>query len=154
MSPSPSEPAVIRQATAADDAAWQRMRQALWPDCPPERHALETRLFQESDAVVFIAEKSGETCGFIELSTRRDPVEGTAASPTPYVEGWFVDEHARGKNVGQLLLQQAESWARARGFRELASDAEIQNPDAIRAHLACGFREVGRNVCFVKPLES
>jgi aminoglycoside 6'-N-acetyltransferase I len=46
----------------------------------------------------------------------------------------------------------AAAWAQARGFTELASDCGLANSGSTAAHLACGFDEVGRIVCFRKAL--
>ncbi len=95
----------------------------------------------------------GEIAGFAELSIRRDHVDGTSASPVPYLEGWFVEEKFRGKGIGRALLAFVENSARERGFIEIASDAEIWNEESIRLHGLLGFREVGRTVHFVKVLQ-
>jgi aminoglycoside 6'-N-acetyltransferase I len=46
----------------------------------------------------------------------------------------------------------AEQWARDRGYREIASDAMIDNLISERAHLALGFKEVERAIHFRKDL--
>jgi aminoglycoside 6'-N-acetyltransferase I len=45
-----------------------------------------------------------------------------------------------------------EAWARERGFRELASDALLENTVSHAAHAALGFEEVERAVKYRKPL--
>lgn len=70
----------------------------------------------------------------------------------PYLEGWFVTEDFRGRGIGRGLLAFVERRAVERGFRELASDAELVNAPAIRLHALLGFRETGRSVHFVKAL--
>jgi predicted GNAT superfamily acetyltransferase len=56
--------------------------------------------------------------------------------------------------VGAALVRAAEDWAGARGYLELASDAELDNFDSQRAHASLGFVEVGRAVLFVKALST
>ena len=70
----------------------------------------------------------------------------------PSVEGWHVDPAHRGQGVGRTLMQEAETWALALGYAELASDAELANHAAIDAHQALGFKEVERTVSFLKQL--
>jgi chloramphenicol 3-O-phosphotransferase/RimJ/RimL family protein N-acetyltransferase len=143
----------VRPAAAADEPALLRLRHALWPDCPPERHALELAQFRASPGVTMVAEASdGEPVGFVEISIRHDHVEGTTATPVPYAEGWYVAEAWHGRGVGKALMASVERWALTQGFRELASDAELDNHNSIAAHAALGFREVGRGVHFVKRL--
>ncbi len=146
---------MIRPAAPEDTSEWVRMRNALWPECSPERHALEIRELTRpaNGGIVLVATNDdGSLGGFIEISIRGDHVEGTSAVPVPYVEGWYVDPEIRGQKIGRKLLEAAEKWATARGFRELASDAEVSNPTGIRAHLASGFTETCRTVHFVKQI--
>ena len=128
------------------------MRRALWPDCKGPRAALEMRE-QLSDpakfGVLVIDRGDGTLCGFIELAVR-DGVDGAAREQTAYVEGWFVERDLRGTGWGRRLVTAAEGWGRERRMAELASDAELWNTNAIRAHRAVGFRETFRSVQFLK----
>ena len=143
----------VRKMSGADKPRWLELRKALWPSCPAERHMLEMDQLQHSDGVVLLAEDSdGQVVGFAEVSIRRDHVEGTSSAPVPYVEGWYVIPSHRRQGNGRTLIRSAESWALQAGFWELASDAESDNHDAIRAHGDLGFREVGRSVHFVRTL--
>jgi len=128
------------------------MRCELWPDCVPERHGLEMAEILAGPGVVALALVDQAVAGFAEVSVRSDHVEGTAASPVPYLEGWYVRAAWRGRGVGRALLSYVEQWAVSKGYSELASDAEIQNDRSIRLHAMFGFNEVGRSVHFVKNL--
>jgi len=70
-----------------------------------------------------------------------------------YLEGWYVVPDWQGHGVGRTLVEAAEGWARARGLREIASDAELDNAGSIAAHGALGFRETFRVVQFLKRLD-
>lgn len=143
---------VIREATPADKTARAGLRHALWPDCAMEQQLLEIEELAAGDGIVALAWDGAEAVGFAEVSVRRDHVEGTSAVPVPYLEGWYVAPSHRGRGVGRALLEFAWNWARRKGFREMASDAELENSDSIRAHLRVGFVEVERAVHFVKRL--
>jgi aminoglycoside 6'-N-acetyltransferase I len=107
----------------------------------------------EGVGVVFVAErKLGSLCGFAEVSIRRDHVDGASSVPVAYLEGWYVDPDVRGAGIGRQLLEGAERWAIARGLKELASDAELDNYRSIQVHRSCGFRETRRAVHFIKPI--
>ncbi len=137
----------------ADDVAWARLRQALWPDCPVERHAVEKEIYLRSPGVVLFAVDATDTAiGFAEVSRRRDHVVASSTATTPYLEGWYVEPGWRGRGVGRALIDAAADWARQAGYRELASDAELDNVASQTAHQRLGFREVERTVSFLKPL--
>jgi aminoglycoside 6'-N-acetyltransferase I len=141
-------------ARAEHSAAWAKLRYALWPDCPPERHVLEIQQLLVSEGIVALARAGNEIVGMAEVSIRRDHVEGTTVTPVPYLEGWFVAETHRGQGIGRALLEFVEDWSRAHGYHELASDAELHNTHSIALHTQLGFREAGRCVHFVKRLSS
>ena len=142
----------IRPATSGDSDQWIRSRYELWPDCPPERPCLEVAKILASPGVVALAIIDQDVAGFVEASVRSDHVEGTAASPVPYLEGWYVRAAYRGHGIGRALLSFIKQWVMSKGFAELASDAELQNDPSIRLHAMLGFKEVGRSVNFVKLL--
>lgn len=130
------------------------MRNALWPGSPDE-HDAEIERFLSRDRAkgeVFLAlGEEREAVGFLEARLRSH-AEGCSDSPVPYVEGWWVDPDWRGRGVGAALMAALEAWARQRGFREIASDAESDNVGSQRAHRALGFEETDRIVCFRKTL--
>jgi aminoglycoside 6'-N-acetyltransferase I len=143
----------IRQAWPKDKASWARLRRALWPDCSERKHRLEICQVLGSEGVVFVAENgSGKLVGFAEVSLRRDHVDGAESSPVPYLEGWFVEARYRKRGIGGSLIGAVEKWATARGYTELASDAEQENLLSIRLHKQLGFSEIDRNVTFLKKL--
>jgi aminoglycoside 6'-N-acetyltransferase I len=143
----------IREAQSDDRAPWLRMRRALWPDCPEDKHALEIGQLLQSDGAVLVAEdEQSRLLGFAEVSLRHDHVDGASISPVPYLEGWFVEPGFRGRGVGRALIAAVEQWAIAKGFTELASDAELSNTRSIELHARLGFAEVERNVTCLKKL--
>jgi aminoglycoside 6'-N-acetyltransferase I len=128
------------------------MRRRLWPDCTGARAALEMREQlgePKKFGVLVIDAGAGRLAGFIELALR-DGVDGAARETTAFVEGWYVERRLRGAGWGRKLVVAAGRWARARGMKELASDAETWNRRAIAAHRAVGFRETFRVVQFLK----
>jgi aminoglycoside 6'-N-acetyltransferase I len=146
---------VIRSALREDAATWERMRQAFWPS-PEGEHAREIAAYfagvRSNPAEVLIAvDDAGRPLGFAELSIR-PYAEECYSGRVAYLEGWYVEPDARRKGVGAALVQAAEDWGRSQGCTEFASDAAIDNTDSVAAHLALGFAETGRIVCFRKSL--
>ena len=129
---------------ARDREDYPALRARLWPEEPEvtEEAALILAGALELAEVVFIARAdSHRAVGFLELRLRAE-AEGCAESPVPTVEGWFVETAWRGRGVGRALIEAAEAWARERGHREIASDAEVDNRGSRAAHRALGFEEL------------
>ena len=142
------------RAFADDDwSEWLRMSRALFADASAEELEGGMREFRaQGDGAVFIAERDdGTPCGFVEVGTR-SYAEGCESSPVPYIEAWYVDPDVRRLGVGRALLAAAEDWARGLGYREIASDALLDNVVSHRAHLRSGYEEVERIVVFRKTL--
>ena len=133
------------------------MRARLYADGEPDALAREAQAFFDGSdttfelAAVFLIDDGGAPLGFIELAIRAFS-DGCDSAPVPHVEGWYVEPAARGRGAGRALVAYAEDWARAQGFRELASDTNLENDDSARAHVACGFQEVERLIKFRKAL--
>lgn len=139
----------IREYRRADRAAYQQLREKLWPDCSD---ADNDSWFARHDATTFVAEREdGSLCGFVEVGSR-PYAEGCDSSPVGYVEGWWVDADVRRQGVGRALVAAAEEWARAKGYTEMASDALLDNDVSHSSHRALGFEEVERLVTFRKSL--
>ena len=145
----------IRYAEPDDKLALIRMRAALWPHSIDE-HARSIDAYFDNkpcfiDQIVVCENDQENLVGFTELRVR-NYAEGSDNMAVPYIEGWFVEEACRGQGIGALLMAGAEQWARSLGYSELASDAAIDDERSIAAHLALGFVEVDRTVCFLKKL--
>lgn len=143
----------IRRIEKGDRAAWEVMRQKLWPSEPGE-HAAEIAAYFDNpgEGEVLIAEtEDGEPAGFAELSIR-SYAEGCYSGRVGYLEGWFVEEGFRRRGVGAALVEAAIEWARGKGCAEFASDTEIDNDVSAEAHRALGFEEVERIICFRKDV--
>ncbi len=147
---------LIRPLSPSDREQWLALRMALWPDQSPATHAADMAAILSNPwrhAVFVSVGEDGRLNGFVEVSLR-EYAEGCSSSPVGYIEGWFVEETARQRGIGQALIAAAEEWARARGCREIASDADIRNEVSQQAHRALGFEEVERTVHYRKTLVS
>ncbi len=131
------------------------LAQEIWPDAEPGEHAAHfAELLRRGQGVCYLLQVDGRWAGFVELSVRRDHVEGAEVLPVAYLEGIYLRAEFRGRGFGRALLQVAEDWAVAQGFRQLCSDTELENVEGIRFHERAGFREVERVVCWEKRLEA
>lgn len=130
------------------------MRRALWPKCSIRDHRKEIGeiLRDKRDQPAWVAEMAnGVLAGFLEASVR-NYADGAGRTNVGYLEGWYVRPAYRNKGIGKALVRAAEVWARKRGFNHMGSDTWLRNHGSHRAHLAMGYREVGRDIHYVKSL--
>lgn len=146
-------PVTVRAYAPGDHAEWLRMRRALYDDMAPEDEEADAAAWlARPDATVLVAARpDGRLAGFAELGERAY-ADGCDTSPVAFLEGWWVDADARRRGVGAALVAAGIVWARERGYRELASDALLDNVTSHRAHEALGFAEVERAVKYRMPL--
>jgi aminoglycoside 6'-N-acetyltransferase I len=143
----------IRAMRDSDAEECVRMSQALFPDVTREEHLADLQRVRERlDAEIFVIERpTGLLAGFVEVGAR-DTADGCVTSPVGYIEAWYVDPDVRKLGYGRALLEAAEAWARARGYREMASDALLDNDAGQEAHERSGYKVVDRVVQFHKSL--
>lgn len=140
---------MIRKATPADLKILTDLAIRLWPDHDrSELSAQLTEIMEKDSAAFFLA---GDW-GFAQTQLRRDYVEGTEYSPVGYLEGIYVAEGNRRRGVARKLLAACKKWAREQGCLEFASDCELDNAESYKFHLAMGFTEANRIICFTQKL--
>ena len=145
---------MVREAGKGDEKALAELMLLLWPEHSEAELLAECEAFMEDEnAGFFLKYEQGVPAGFAQCQLRHDYVEGTRTSPVGYLEGIFVREEYRRRGYGTELLRACEAWAAKRGCREFASDCELDNADSFRFHMAAGFLEANRVICFVKELK-
>src|SRR3954470_2308819 len=143
----------VRRVRLDDFDEWLRMRMVLWPQATEIHRAEQREWYDLPDRLVLVASRPDDAglAGFAEVGTRSVVDEGET-SPVAYLEGWYVDPDARRQGVGAALVRAAEAWARENGYREFASDVELDNDISQRAHASLGFRATSRVVNYIKRL--
>ena len=111
-----------------------------------------TEIIRNNDAVCFIKYVDDIPVGFAQCQLRHDYVEGTHSSPVGYLEGIFVVSECQHKGYAKELLHECELWAKEKGCSEFASDCELDNINSFNFHMAMGFEEANRIICFRKEL--
>jgi len=143
----------IRRYRDSDWSEWLRMAHSLFPGSTDEDHAGDMiKLLARSDAAVFIAERpDGSVCGYVETGAR-SVADGCPTGTVGYIEAWYVDPDVRRGGYGRALLAAAERWAVDQGYREMASDALLDNEVSHQAHKRSGYEEVDRVITYRKTL--
>lgn len=111
-----------------------------------------TDLISKGDIQFFLKYDEDIPIGFAQCQLRYDYVEGTETSPVGYLEGIYIMQEYRHKGYAKELLCECEKWAKEKGCQEFASDCEIDNNSSLNFHMAMGFEEVNRVICFLKKL--
>jgi len=143
-----------RKAIAADLEKVTDLALALWPEHSADEMADEmTRYIAGPEKAAFLMEEGERAIALALSSLRHDYVEGTERSPVGYLEGIYVDASCRGKGIARKLMAAAQQWAKEMGCHEFASDCELNNQESLAFHLACGFEEANRIICFVKSID-
>lgn len=143
----------IRPYVDTDQPEWLRMRLELFPEHTADEHVpdMEEWLRGPNNGVLVAERENGRLGGFAEMG-ERNYADGCDTAPVAYLEAWYVDPDLRRQGVGAMLVAAVEAWARERGYRELASDALLENVISQQAHVASGFEEVERSVKYRKAL--
>jgi len=93
----------------------------------------------KADSLVLIAEDTqGTRLGFIYLTHSEDFF---THEPQGYIADLAVSEDAAGRGVGRTLMERAEAWARAQGYRILALDVFAMNTYARSFYQRLGYVE-------------
>ena len=142
----------VRMADPSDLEVLGILGYLLWPHHTPEEMASDFAKTMADPHSVFFLALDGEAVGFAQCGLRRDYVEGTETSPVGYLEGIFVKKSHRGRGCARELLAACKNWARTQGCSEFASDCELDNEMSLAFHLATGFVEAGRIICFTSKL--
>ena len=140
----------IRLAQRDDLPALHGLVDLMWEGSAPD-----TLLpyLESEEAAIYVCVKDKSFIGLAACCLRHDYVEGCAFSPVGYLEGIAVLPDMQRQGIAKMLLSACEDFAKGLGCREFASDCAISNTDSLHFHLAVGFSEAGRIICFKKELK-
>lgn len=133
---------MIREATASDAAALAALSTQLGYPTNPEEAA--QRLAALGDGAVLVAEEGGAVLGWIHVCG----IRFFQSPPFAEIGGLVVDEAARGRGVGRLLVQAAVRWAAEQGYAKLRVRSNVVREDAHRFYEREGFRRVKAQAVF------
>jgi len=143
---------MVKMATDSDGRILAEMAVQMWDSHTVDELEAEFAHAREEASAFFIKYVRDMPVGFAQCSLRTDYVEGTESSPVGYLEGIFVKEGYRKNGYAKELLSACQLWAKDKGCREFASDCELNNTESLLFHMAMGFKEANRIICFAKKL--
>ncbi|WP_296142815.1 aminoglycoside 6'-N-acetyltransferase [uncultured Anaerococcus sp.] len=144
---------MIRQASKEDAGILAKMAVKIWDNNSADDLVKEfCEMADDPNSICFIKYSDNLPVAFANASLRYDYVEGTESTPVGYLEGIFVEKGYRKQNIAKELVKTCESWAKDMGCKEFASDCELSNLDSYDFHLAIGFSEANRIICFKKDI--
>jgi len=102
----------------------------------------------------FLASDGDLFIGIAHCALRREYVEGADGGTTGYFEAVYVLPEYRKKGIARRLAELCEQWAKRKGCSNFASDCALDNETSYKFHLAIGFKEVSRNIHFIKNIQN
>ena len=144
---------MIKKATKGDCRILAEMAVQMWDSHTAQEIEAEfSETLNDKNAAFFIGYAGDLPVGFAQCGLRKDYVEGTESSPVGYLEGIFVKADYRKQGYAKKLLAACESWAKDLGCTEFASDCDLDNAGSLQFHIAMGFTEANRIICFTKRI--
>ena len=144
---------MVQRADIKDCRILSQLAVQMWDGYTEEE--LENGFMEEMESgktAFFIKYASSQPVGFAQCGLRHDYVEGTETSPVGYLEGIFVEEEYRENGYAKEMLLACEKWAKDMGCTEFASDCELDNVGSYAFHMAMGYEETNRVICFKKNI--
>jgi len=142
----------IRLATPCDAETLAVLAGQLGYTSSPEqvRQRLE-QIVQDPDNVVLVAEgEDGQVIGWVQVYRRELLIDDRHAE----LGGLVVAEGRRGQRVGQLLMEEVECWARARGCTAVYVRSNVIRERAHRFYERIGYEVIKTQRALRKSLDA
>jgi GNAT superfamily N-acetyltransferase len=112
--------------------------------------ALRIKKMQGSETrnAMVACSSDGIIAGWIEMEV----VEHLTSDCTVLISGLIVTAEMRSHGIGKMLLQEAETWAKARGVTRMLVRSRVAREDAHRFYEREGYVRVKTSAVFEKPL--
>ena len=107
------------------------------------------RIQSSPEHAVFVAEApDGLVIGWLHVHAHHF----VANDPRAEIGGLVVDENSRNAGVGRLLMEQAEQWARDKGYREVVLRSNVIRERAHKFYESLGYSVTKTQKHFRKAL--
>ena len=140
----------VRPATLADAVQLASLASQLGYASTPEQVKSRFReIAREAEHLILVAEDSGGAlAGYIEIF----PFRTIGADARIEIASLVVDESCRSQGVGRLLMEHAEAWGRANGFKEAGLRSNVIRERAHTFYENLGYRVNKTQKSFRKKL--
>jgi ribosomal protein S18 acetylase RimI-like enzyme len=104
------------------------------------KHMVEVfeNFYKRENSEIFVAEDERHRfVGYLFVGESRDMMTGLSYG---FVYDIFVEEKSRGKGIGKMLMEKAESYCREKGFSRIALSVSAANDSAMRLYSRMGFK--------------
>ncbi|NIM04709.1 MAG: GNAT family N-acetyltransferase [Armatimonadetes bacterium] len=140
----------VRPAAAGDAERIAALSEQLGYAATAEEMQRRLNSIEEDKThAVYVAEVSGENVvGWVHIYSSYLLVRGSQAE----IGGLIVDASHRRSGIGQLLIQHAEEWARAKGCNSINIRSNITRREAHAFYKKIGYKNVKTQRVFRKIL--
>ncbi len=145
-----TEALTIRPAVLADAPQLAPLAGQLgYPSTAEQVAARLLEILRDGDHIILVAEREGAgIAGYVEVF----PFRTLAHDPRVEIGSLVVDESCRSQGVGRLLMDRAEDWARANGYKEAGVRSNVIRDRAHRFYENLGYRVNKTQKSFRKTL--
>jgi len=151
--PSPPDGSLlVRPMTAEDaDAVATLSGQLGYPMTPSRIQKRYKMIIHNPDNGLFVAERDGIILGWVHVLGVH-----YLESPRSFAEigGLVVDAEFRRQQVGRLLMERAEAWAREQGYQEVRLRSGLHRTEAHQFYQAVGYTLTKTGHTFQKALDA
>lgn len=116
------------------------MTQLGYPCDPRDIPARITKLSNDPDVLVTVAEHQGRVVGIVSSHVLNAIHKSEAVA---MLTALVVLESARGTGIGRLLVAHVEQWARARGARAISLTTALRRAEAHDFYRKLGYEHTG-----------
>lgn len=108
-----------------------------WPYEEVGKDYFVKRISGES-GVCFVAEQDNHIVGYVAGRVSKE-IDKTDTILRSELENIYIEEAARSKGVGRLLVQELTNWCKDKGAQSMFVTAYYHNVNAVSFYEACGF---------------
>ncbi len=134
-------------AADADDVA-RLCGQLGYPTTPEAVAARFLHIARRRDQAVLVAESDGQVIGWVHVAMHRTLECDLMAE----ILGLVIDESARGRGIGAMLVGDAERWATEMACATVRVRSRVAREHAHAFYQRAGYRRIKTQHVFEKPL--